>query len=101
MLSEAQKKHLRGLGHQLKPVVMIGENGLSDSLLAEFETSLAHHELIKVRIRVGDRRAREAIIRKLCDIGAAQLIQRVGNVALLYRENPERNTVSLPGGNQT
>ncbi len=86
-LSEHQKKFLRGLGHQLKPLIMVGDAGLSESLLAEFETTLDHHELIKVRVRVGDRGARDEIIARLCDVGSAQLIQRIGNVALLYRPN--------------
>lgn len=86
-LSEQQKKFLRGRGHQLKPAVMVGDNGLSDSLLAEFRTTLDHHELLKVRVRVGDRQARDAIIEKLCTAGSATLIQRIGNVALLYRPN--------------
>ncbi len=99
-LSERQKKFLRGLGHQRKPLIMVGNAGLSESLLAELETTLAHHELIKVRIRVGDREARDAIIRKLCDDASAQLVQRIGNVALLYRPNlkkkPEKR-IRLPG----
>jgi len=86
-LSEHQKKHLRGLGHKLKPLVMVGEAGLSDSVLAEFEATLDHHELIKVRVRVGDREVRDAIIAQLCAKGSANLIQRIGNVALLYRPN--------------
>ena len=93
-LSEHQKKYLRGLGHQLKPLIMVGDSGLSDSLIAEFETTLDHHELIKVRVRVGDRSARDEIIDKLCGDSSAQIIQRIGNVALLYRPNlkkkPER-----------
>lgn len=89
-LSEAQKKYLRGLGHQLKPTIMVGESGLSDSLLSEYESTIAHHELIKVRVRVGDRDARDAMIEKLCKDSAATLVQRVGNVALLYRPNPEK-----------
>ena len=96
-LSEAQKKHLRGLGHKLKPVVMIGEAGLSPSLLEEYETSLQHHELIKVSVRVGDRESRDAVIAELCDIGSAELVQRIGNMALLYRQNPDKKRVSLPG----
>ena len=59
-LSEPQKKHLRGLGHGLKPLIMVGDAGLSESLLVEFESTLAHHELIKVRVRAGDRDARPA-----------------------------------------
>ena len=100
-LTERQKKYLRGLGHQRKPLIMVGDAGLSESLVAEFEATLAHHELIKVRVRVGDREARDAIIRKLCDDATAELVQRVGNVALLYRPNlkkkPEKR-IRLPGG---
>ena len=99
-LSENQKKFLRGLGHQRKPVIMVGDAGLSESLLAEFESTLDHHELIKVRARVGDRDARDAIIDQLCTHGKAELVQRIGNVALLYRPNlkkkPEKR-IQIPG----
>lgn len=95
-LSEAQKKYLRGLGHALKPLIMVGDAGLSESLLVEFESTLAHHELIKVRVRVGDRKARDAIIAELCAKSGADLVQRVGNMALLYRENPEKKKIVLP-----
>ena len=100
-ISEAQKKHLRGLGHQLKPVVMVGDGGLSPSLLEEYEAALSHHELIKVSVRVGARQDRDDIIGDLCSIGSAELIQRVGNMALLYRENPEQKKIVLPRGRQT
>ena len=86
-LSEHQKKYLRGLGHQLKPLIIVGDAGLSESVLAEYESTLDHHELIKVRVRVGDRDARDAIIERLCNDSAAILIQRTGNVALLFRQN--------------
>ena len=86
-LSEHQKKYLRSLGHHLKPLIMVGDKGLSESVLAEYESTLNHHELIKVRVRVGDRDARDAVIRKLCDDSSAILIQRIGNVALLFRQN--------------
>ena len=98
-LNEHQKKYLRGLGHQLKPLIMVGDAGLSESLLAEYESTLSHHELIKVRIRVGDRDARDTIIDKLCTNSSAILVQRVGNVALLFRQNlkkkPEKR-IRLP-----
>ncbi len=95
-LSESQKKYLRGLGHGLKPVIMIGDKGLSESLLAEYGSALEHHELIKVKVRVGDRSARDTMIEELCSKGGAVLIQRIGNVALLYRENPEKKKVQVP-----
>jgi len=97
-LTESQKKFLRGLGHQLKPVVLIGDAGLTDAVLNEFVSTIDHHELIKVRIRVGDRGARDAIIEELCRKGAAELVTRIGNVALVYRRNHDKPRIPLPFG---
>lgn len=95
-LSEPQKKFLRGLGHQLKPVIMVGEAGLSEPVLREFEATLTHHELIKVRVRTGDRQSRNEMIERLCRQSGAELVTRVGNVALLYRRNNEKPRIRLP-----
>lgn len=95
-LSEHQKKFLRGLGHQLKPVVMVGDAGLSDAVLNEFDHSIRHHELIKVRVRAGDRDTRDEIIGDLCNKGGAELVTRIGNVALMYRRNDEEPKIPLP-----
>ncbi len=95
-LSESQKKFLRGLGHQLQPVIMIADAGLSDSLLNEFCSTIEHHELIKVRVRVSDRETRDSIISDLCNRGAAELVTRIGNVALVYRHNDEKPQIPLP-----
>lgn len=83
-LTEERKKRLRGLGHKLKPVIIVGTGGLSTSLLEEFDRSLAHHELMKVKLSVGDREARDSAIATLCERSQAELIQRVGNIALLF-----------------
>ena len=95
-LKESQKKYLRGLGHALKPTISVGDKGLTETLLAEYESTLTHHELIKVKVRIGDRSARDETIRELCSASSAELIQRIGNVALLYRENPENIKIRLP-----
>ena len=95
-LSETQKKFLRGLGHQLKPVIMIGDAGLSDAVLKEFCSTIAHHELIKVRVRAGDRETRDRIINDLCTKGSAELVTRIGNVALVFRRNEDEPQIPLP-----
>ena len=95
-LSEPQKKFLRGLGHQLKPVIMIGDAGLTDSVFSEFESAINHHELIKVRVRAGDRNVRDDIIREICDKGSAELVTRIGNVALIYRRNDDNPGIPVP-----
>jgi RNA-binding protein len=95
-LTESQKKFLRGLGHQLKPVIMIGDAGLTEGVMREFEATIGHHELIKVRVRVGDRKARDEMIGTLCDQSGSALVTRIGNVALVYRRNEEKPRVVLP-----
>jgi RNA-binding protein len=95
-LSESQKKLLRGLGHQLKPVITVGDAGLSDSLLKEFSSTIDHHELIKVRVRAGDRETRDQIINELCEKESANLVTRIGNVALVYRRNENETKIPLP-----
>ncbi|ALP52783.1 RNA-binding protein [Candidatus Tenderia electrophaga] len=94
-LSEHQKRQLRKLGHHLKPVVMIGANGLTEAVCNEADLSLAHHELLKVKVNAADRDERDAIIASLCERCAAELVQRVGHVALVYRRNPENPKIHL------
>jgi RNA-binding protein len=95
-LSESQKKFLRGLGHQLKPVVTVGDAGLSNSVMQEFDSTISHHELIKVRVRAGSRESRDTLIDELCSKGAGNLVQRIGNVALIYRSDPDKPRIKLP-----
>ena len=95
-LSESQKKFLRGMGHPLKPILSIGNAGLSDAVVKEFDSSIAHHELIKVRVRAGDRESRDAMISALCTETGAELVTRIGNVALIYRKNPDSPKIPLP-----
>lgn len=83
-LTEQQKKSLRGLGHKLKPIIMVGNAGLSESLLEEFDRSLEHHELMKVRVSVDGRDERDAALVALCERSGAELVQRVGNIGLLF-----------------
>lgn len=93
-LTESQRKNLRRLGHDLNPIVMIGAAGLSDAVLEEAEGALDHHELVKIKVRAGDRTARDEIIRRLCEATGAELVQRIGHMALVYRANPERRRVN-------
>lgn len=95
-LKESQKKVLRGLGHQLKPTLTIADAGLSEGVLREFDATISHHELIKVRVRAGNRKNRDTVISELCQQGAAHLVTRIGNVALIYRKNEDKPKISLP-----
>ncbi len=85
-LSQAEQKFLRGRGHALKPVVIVGGAGLTDAVLTELEVALSHHELVKVSLRIGNRERRDALLDELLDRSKATLLQRIGNMALLYRQ---------------
>ena len=89
--SSADKKYLRSLGHQLKPVVTIAGNGLTETVLAELDRALGDHELIKVKLAVGDRLAKKAISDQLCQKYNAELVQSIGHILLLYRKAKSPN----------
>ena len=91
-LSTKQKQHLKGLAHPLKPVVLLGSNGLTEGVLAEIEQALEHHELIKVKIATETKTLIvEAIVR---ETGACN-VQVIGKTLVLYRPTKERK-ISLP-----
>ena len=95
-LTERQKKYLRGLAHARKPVVMIGAQGLTGNVWSELDKALTYHELIKIRVRLGDRAERQAALASITDRLDCTLVQRVGNTAVLYRQNPDQVKVALP-----
>jgi RNA-binding protein len=95
-LNEAQRKHLRRLGHDRKPIVLIGQAGLSPNVITELERALEDHELVKVKARVGDRDARDEILTTLAARTQSELVQRIGNVALYYRRNRLKPGIVLP-----
>jgi len=95
-LSAGQKKHLRSLGHGLSPVVLVGQQGLTDAVVAETAAALEAHELIKVKARVGDRRLRDQILVALSDRTGSSLVQTIGNVGLFYRKKSKLPKILLP-----
>ena len=94
-LSAAQVRHLRKLAHPLKPLVIIGGNGLTENVVKEIDQTLAHHELIKVKVNAMDREERDAIIAAFCEELGCELVQRIGNTAVIYRE-AEKPKITLP-----
>ena len=95
-LSSAQIKKLRAEGHRLKlkPVVTIGQKGLSDSLHSEIDTALGHHELLKLRIPGADRATKRELAEFLCEHHHANLVEMIGNVIVMYRPNPDTDRFS-------
>ena len=94
-LKASQKKNLRGQAHHLKPVVIVADKGLSETVVAEIERALNDHELIKIKLR-GDRDARKAWALSIVEQSKAELIQTIGQVACFYRKNPDKPVIN-PG----
>ncbi|MFC0711298.1 ribosome assembly RNA-binding protein YhbY [Azorhizophilus paspali] len=90
-LTQEQKKHFKSIGHHLKPVLTVAENGVTEGVLNELDRALNDHELIKVKINLAEREDRQAVIAKLCAASGSELAQAIGKVALLYRRNPKPN----------
>ena len=90
-LTRGQIKQLRAEGHRhkLKPVVIIGQKGLSENLHTEIDSALAHHELIKLRIPTLDRSGKRELTELICRQHAASLVDSIGNVIVIYRRNKE------------
>jgi len=95
-LTPNQKKYLRRIGHGLAPVVLVGQQGLTDAVAREMDAALTAHELLKVRARVGERGLREEILSKLAEMTGSELVQTIGNVGLFYRPNKELQKILIP-----
>ena len=90
-LSNEDKKHLRRLGHKLNPVVTVAGNGLSEPVLAELDRALNDHELIKVKLAVGGKEAKQQVTAEIVEKLGAEVVQTIGHVVLLLRRADEPN----------
>lgn len=94
-LSNKQKQYLKGLAHPLKPVVLLGANGLTEGVVAEIDGALEHHELIKVKVPEDDRDMRRTVQDAIARETNAQVVQSIGKTLVLYRPAQEP-TIRLP-----
>lgn len=85
-LTTKQKQHLKGLAHSLKPVVLLGGNGLTEGVLAEIDSALTHHELIKVKVASADRELKNAIVDAIIRETQSAKVQLIGHVLVIFRD---------------
>ena len=95
-LSERQRKYLRGLGHALNPVLLVGKEGMSASVIAEAKRALNDHELIKVKFRGAEREARDTGLADLATATDSLLVQKIGHTALYYKRRIDRPGIVIP-----
>ncbi|MDC7219207.1 MAG: ribosome assembly RNA-binding protein YhbY [Spirochaetales bacterium] len=94
-LTKKQIRQLKSLVHHLNPVVIIGQNGLTDAVFNEIDITLNTHELVKIRLNAGDRDERQTMIDAICNQCHAELVQSIGHVAAFYRANPDNPVIAL------
>ena len=87
-LTSTQRQYLKSLAHRLKPVVMIGSQGLTAAVIKEIDHSLAAHELIKIKTGTDDVDTRHAWVDEICKSAKAMQVQQIGKTLVLYRPAP-------------
>lgn len=90
-LSASVKKQYRSIAHNLQPIVTIAGNGLTEGVIAELKRALNDHELIKIKLFITDRPSRKEAVTELCKQTGAQIVQEIGKVAVLFKENKNSN----------
>lgn len=93
-LTGAQRRYLRGLAHDLKPVVLVGQHGMSENLIENVRDALLAHELIKVKVHGGDGLAEAA--EAIYEATDAQLAHKIGFTLVFYKPHPDKPTIRLP-----
>jgi RNA-binding protein len=94
-LTPPERRALRAKAHHLRPVVSVGQHGLTAAVLHEIDVNLVAHELVKVRVFDDDRAAREALMLSICAELDAAPVQHIGKLLIVWRPSPER---PKPGG---
>jgi RNA-binding protein len=94
-LTAKQTKFLRAHAQRRKPIITVGAAGLSPAVMAEIETALAHHELLKIKLPAGDRTAHQDMLARICDQTIAEPVQTIGRMAIVYRRG-EKPVINLP-----
>lgn len=88
-LSPKTRQQLKAKAHKLKPVVLLGNHGLTDAVKKEIDQALTVHELIKIRIPIQDRDERRAALEEICTSLNAEPVQSIGHIAVLFRKTED------------
>jgi RNA-binding protein len=95
-LTGKQKRFLRAEAHALEPVVMVGKEGLTETLLGAVQAALLAHELIKVRVHESSPVERNDVAEQLPTLTKSELAGQVGRVLILYKRHPQQPRITLP-----
>lgn len=84
-LTTKQRQHLKALAHKRRPVVLLGNAGITDAVLREIDQALERHELLKIRLPGVERDERARLFRQICESARAEPVQEIGRMAVMYR----------------
>jgi RNA-binding protein len=96
VLTGKQRHHLRGLGHDLKPIVLVGKDGIDDGVIAAVDQALTDHELVKIKIGESAELDRHEAAEAIAKRTHSEVAQVLGNTVLLYRADPEEPKIAFP-----
>ncbi|MDE4944719.1 ribosome assembly RNA-binding protein YhbY, partial [Francisella tularensis] len=85
-----QLQKLKAQAHSLKPVVLMGEKGLTENVILEIDLALASHQLIKVKVCRLPKEEKQQIASEITQATSSELVQIIGNILVLYRRNPNK-----------
>ena len=94
-LSAKQRKYLKALAHHLKPVIQVGNTGVTAAVVKEITQALDAHELLKIRLPGIDRDARHMLLEEICEAAKAEAVQEIGRMAVIYRR-AKKTRLKLP-----
>jgi RNA-binding protein len=97
MISGKQRSYLRGLAHDLDPLVHIGKAGLSANVINELDVALENRELVKVKLQEGCEGTPKDLANEVCGQLGAEFVQSIGRKFSIYRPSKENRTIILPG----
>ena len=84
-LTTKERQHLKAKAHKLKPVIMVGNNGVTAAVIKEIDRALNDHELIKIRVQTQDREVRQQLLADISEAAKAELVQKIGAIGVFYR----------------
>ncbi len=96
-LTNKQKQFLKSKAHDLKPVILLGGNGLTEGVVAEIENALNHHELIKIKVPGEDREQKMLVMDAIIRETKAEKVQIIGKTLVLFRQTEDKK-IALPRG---
>ncbi len=95
-MNNTQKTFLKRLSHSLKPIIVIGQNGLNNGVIEELNSTIVRHELLKIKINANTKDEKQTIITKILELTKAQLVQAIGGVLIIYKPFTKNQKIILP-----